>query len=52
MTETHFLVLLGLGIALIVLQLVLLLRKAKFETPSEPHRLSRRPVGLSQTGVV
>lgn len=35
MNETNSLILLGLGIALIVLQLVLLLRKPKFETPSD-----------------
>jgi hypothetical protein len=35
MNETNFLVLLGLGIALMVLLLVLLLRKPRFETPSD-----------------
>lgn len=35
MTETQFLVLLGLGIALILLQVVLLMRKPRFETPAD-----------------
>ena len=35
MTETQLFILLGLGIALLVLQLVLLLRQPKFETPAD-----------------
>jgi len=35
MNETHFFILLGLGVVLALLQLVLLLRKPKFETPAD-----------------
>lgn len=52
MADTHFFILLGLGIALIVLQLVVLLRKPKFETPPDLDarmgRLERSADGLVQ----
>lgn len=35
MNETHFFILLGLGVVLTLLQLALLLRKPKFETPTD-----------------
>jgi DNA recombination protein RmuC len=35
MNETHFFIVLGLGVVLVLLQLALLLRKPKFETPAD-----------------